>query len=120
MLVFATLDPIAETDRSALDDLKYHLRERISPNFDVEEVSLLTVWESIEPEQTLAATIRGQFVGKDSPLLVGTVSLTELFSFLVEYKNKAGNLDQLYEKNVRRFLGNRRRINRGIANTLRE
>lgn len=120
VLVFATLDPIAENDRIALDDLKYHLQERISPIFDVEEVSLLTVWESIEPEQTLAVTIRGKFVGEDSPLLVGTVSLTELFAFLVEYKNKAGNLDQLYEKNVRRFLGNRRRINKGIETTLEQ
>ena len=55
-----------------------------------------------------------------SGLLVGTVSLIDLFNFLKSYQSRTGNLDQLYEKNVRQFLGNRRKINKGIANTLNE
>ena len=122
VLVFATLDPIDQNARRALDDVKYHWRERITPNFDVEEVSLPTIWESIDPDPTerLSVSISGQFVGADTPLLVGTVSLSNWFKFLVEYKNRAGNLDQLYEKNVRQFLGNRRKINVGIAKTLED
>ena len=53
-------------------------------------------------------------------MLVGTVSLIDLFEFLNLYQSKTGNLDQLYEKNVRQFLGNRRKINKSIANTLNE
>ena len=122
VLVFATLEPIDQNARKALDDVKFHWRERITPNFDVEEVSLPTIWESIDPDSTqrLYVSISGRFVGADTPLLVGTVSLSNWFQFLVEYKNKAGNLDQLYEKNVRQFLGNRRKINKGIAETLEE
>ena len=36
------------------------------------------------------------------------------------YRGKTGILDQLYEKNVRQFLGSRRKTNRRIADTLRE
>ena len=66
-------------------------------------------------------SVKGQFVEQSSGLLVGTVPLFELFEFLKSYqKESAGNLDQLYEKNVRQFLGNRRKINKGIATTLRD
>ena len=64
--------------------------------------------------------LQGQFVEQYSGLLVGTVPLTQLFKFLDSYRRKTGNLDQIYERNVRKFLGNRRKINKGIAETLNE
>ena len=42
----------------------------------------------------------------------------DLYEFLKTYRAKTGNLDQLYERNVRQFLGGRRKINKGIAHTL--
>lgn len=121
-LVFATTDPISEQDRPALERVKVIGREEGIRNFDVEEVSLPIIWEALtDVEMTrLAVPVKGQFVEQYSGLLVGTVSLTDLFEFLKSYKAKTGNLDQLYEKNVRKFLGSRRKINKGIANTLNE
>ena len=89
-----------------MEDIKIIGRERISDKFDVEEVSLMTIWEAIveEQSQSLSVNVKGQFVDQDAGLLVGMVSLIDLFKFLVEYKNKVGNLDQLYEKNVRACL----------------
>lgn len=120
VLVFATLEPISEQDRRALDDIKIVGRERISDNFDVEDISLVTIWEAMVKDmlKSLSVNISGQFVDQEAGLLVGMVSLVDLFKFLVEYKTKTGNLDQLYEKNVRQFLGSRRKVNRGIVNTL--
>ena len=122
VLVFATTDPISEQDRPALERVKIIGREEIIPNFDVEEVSLPTIWEALgDVEMTrLSVPVKGQFVEQYSGLLVGTVSLMDLFDFLKAYQSKAGNLDQLYEKNVRQFLGSRRKINKGIANTLND
>lgn len=119
-LVFATTDPIPQKDRSALDNIKRLARGQISANFDVEEVSVKTIWEMQEDVETarLSVPVKGNFVKQSSNLLVGTVSLMELFDFLKAYQNRTGNLDQLYEKNVRQFLGNRRKINKGIAETL--
>lgn len=35
-----------------------------------------------------------------------------------EYKSASGDLDLLYEKNVRKFLGNKRKVNKGIEATI--
>ena len=122
VLVFATPNPLTAGERENLENIKIIGRERVSLNFDVEEVSLMTIWESLEEteQQRLSVELKGQFVDQYSGLLVGTVSLIDLFNFLQLYQSKTGNLDQLYEKNVRQFLGNRRKINKGIANTLNE
>lgn len=120
ILVFATVDPVTQDDRQAFDDIKTIGRERVTQNFDVEGISLLTIWEALdegEPDP-LSVPIKGQFVEQYSGLLVGTVGLIDLFDFLQRYKKQTGNMDQLYEKNVRQFLGDRRKINKGIKNTL--
>ena len=120
VLVFATDAAMSESDRQALDDLRILGKDRIGALFDVEDVSLNTIWEirptSSQPVITLS--INGNFVDPSSGLRVGIVSLTDLYGFLKAYRMKTGNLDQLYEKNVRQFLGGRRKINRGIAQTL--
>lgn len=120
VLVFVTTNPISQQDRQALDRIKLIGREQIIHNFDVEEVSLTTIWEALPDIEIppLSVPVKGQFVEQYSGLLVGTVLLVDLFEFLKSYQGKAGNLDQLYEKNLRQFLGSRRKINKGIANTL--
>ena len=122
VMVFATTDPIAQQDRQALDNIKFIGREEVIQNFDVEEVSLLTIWEALDDVELpkLSIPIKGQFVEQYSGLLVGTVSLIELFEFLKSHQSRTGNLDQIYEKNVRKFLGSRGKINKGIAKTLNE
>lgn len=120
VLVFATTEPITKEEREALENIRIIGRERIMPTFDVEEVSLLTIWEALDDVEVpkLSVPVKGKFVEQSSGLLVGTVSLLDLFAFLKAYQGQTGNLDQIYEKNVRQFLGNRRKINKGIANTL--
>jgi hypothetical protein len=51
-------------------------------------------------------------------LLVGATRLTDVFQFMQEYKSATGDLDLLYEKNVRKFLGNKRKVNKGIEATI--
>lgn len=122
VLVFATTDSITQQDRQALERIKILGREQIMKGFDVEDISLKTIWEaqdkSKQPE--LSVPLNGRFVEMSSELMVGTVSLLQLFDFLESYRRKTGNLDQIYSKNVRQFLGNRRKINKGIATTLKE
>ena len=61
VLVFATTNPITQQDRQALDDIKLIGRERGIQNFDVEEVSLQTIWEALEPDeaQRLSVPVKG-------------------------------------------------------------
>ena len=119
VLVFATTDPIPQQDRHALDTIKRDGRELVWENFDVQEVSVYTIWaEGKVDVPSLSVPLKGQFVEQRSGLLVGTVRLMDMFDFLNSYREKTGNLDQLYERNVRQFLGSRRKINKGIRATL--
>ena len=121
VLVFATEQSITESDRQALNDIRIIGRQRIGDVFDVEDISLQTIWDDIDTTQQpdVSLPIIGNFVDPTPGIRVGTIPLTRLYDFLSIYQRKTGNLDQLYEKNVRQFLGNRRKINRGIAETLR-
>ena len=121
VLVFATESAMLESDRQALNDLRALGKERVGGLFDVEDVSLNTIWEKTRDaalQPALSLPIKGNFVDPSSGLRVGTVSLIDLYEFLKGYRTKTGNLDQLYERNVRQFLGGRRKINKGIAQTL--
>lgn len=122
IFVFATDQPISETDRRALEDVRTVGRDRFGSIFDVEDVSIATIWEKREDatQPNLAIRLSGNFVEPSAGLRVGTLSLVRLYEFLKEYQQKTGNLDQLYERNVRQFLGGRRKINKGIATTLAE
>lgn len=121
VLVFATEKAMSEADRKALHDIRSLGRERFSTLFDVEDVSLHTIWEvrDTQGQPSITIPIRGNFVDPSSGLRVGTITLTNLYDFLSAYRDKTGNLDQLYERNVRQFLGGRGRINKGIADTLK-
>lgn len=119
VLVLATTKPMSEEDRRAWDDIRELGKNRFPGLFDVEDISLQTLWEKTgESLPSISVEIQGDFVEPSAGLRVGTIPLTKLFDFLKDYKRKTGNLDQLYERNVRQFLGGRRKINRGIANTL--
>lgn len=117
VLVFATLNPITQQDRQEIENIKILGRKRIIPKFDVEDISVRTIWDE---QHKVSVPLHGQFLEQYSGLLVGTVPLDQLFEFLDSYRKKTGNLDQIYERNVRKFLGNRNRINKGIAKTLNE
>ena len=91
------------------------------PTFDVEDISLQAAWDVLEQRNNqprLTVHISGQFVEQSGGWLVGTVGLTGLFEFLKAFQKETGDLNQLYAKNVRQFLGGRRKINKGIACTL--
>ena len=119
VLVFATEMLMSEADRQALDDVRVIGRERLTNLFDVLDVSLYNLWDVDPPDEpNLSLTLKGNFVDVDSSLRVGTVSLTNLYGFLKSYRDKTGDLDQLYERNVRRWLGGKGKVNTGIEGTL--
>lgn len=125
VLVFATVDPLDDALKQVLLDLRALGRARLGSLFDVESVSVRTVYErTLEEVESgdglsvpLSASIKSS--GEDD-LLIGSVSLVDLYSFLKAYRDATQDLDRLYEKNVRRFLGNRGKINRSMQKTLRE
>ncbi len=120
VFMIATLDPISQNDREMPDIVKITGKEKWGPRFDIDEVSVKNIWEKLDDSVStpLTVPIEGRFVEQSSGLLVGTVSLMHLFESLKDFQRKTGSLDQIYEKNVRQFLGGRRKVNKGIADTL--
>lgn len=124
ILVFATERALDEAERRALNDLRVLGRDRLGAMFDVEAISVETIHARLADETSgehrLELPLAGSLVESGDGLLVGSVPLHELYDFLRRYRELTGDLDQIYEKNVRRFLGGRGRVNRGMQKTLRE
>lgn len=124
VLVFATERPLSDEERRALDDLRKIGRDRLGPIFDVEALSIATIHKRLQDEASavsrLRLTLEGNLVESGNGLLVGSVPLVSLYDFLRRYRDQTSDLDQIYEKNVRRFLGGRGKVNRGMQTTLRD
>ena len=123
VLVIATLDSLTDTEKTILDILRSIGRGRLGTKFDIQAISLETIYlnqinETDGQLPRLSIPITATLAKSGENLLVGSLLLPHLYEFMKEYRSKTGDLDRLYEKNVRRFLGVRGRINKQIKNTL--
>ena len=127
VLLFATVDPLDEGQKKTLQDLramgKSRLAGKYNVEFDVQAISVATIYEQSVDEAeipTLKVAIQLSNSVDIDELWVGPVSLTAIYEFMKEYRTKTEDLNRLYDKNVRRFLGAKGKINREIQNTLRK
>ena len=122
VLIFATVNPLTKEQRLVLNDVRALGRERLGSLFDVEAISIETIYQhTLEDDHLLIRIpIRANLVPSGRDLLVGAVSLSSLYDFLNTYRSETNDLDKLFEKNVRRFLGSRGKVNKAIQATLKE
>jgi hypothetical protein len=120
ILVFATVDPLTNDEKRTLNQLRVLGRSQLGDIFDVEAVSLRTLYEQAEEAdgELVVVPLTASLAATTDDLLVGTLTLTDLYAFLKAYRQQTGDLDRIYDKNVRRFLGSRRKVNKGIIQTL--
>lgn len=125
VLLFGTERALNENQKRALDDLRSMGRARLGALFEVESLSIQTIYQRTLDEAASNALdertvpLNAALVASGTNLLVGSTSLINLYDFLKAYRDKTEDLDQLYEKNVRRFLGTRGKVNKGMQETLR-
>jgi len=123
VLVFATERALTPDQRIILSDIRTMGREHIGGMFDVEAISVETIHARLGEEMAeagLRVALRSHLVPSGPDLLVGSTRLADLYEFLVGYRDETGDLDGIYEKNVRRFLGGRGKVNKGMQDTLRD
>jgi len=123
--VIATANPLTKTEIKGIDDLRSIGQGRLGARFEIQAISLETIFLNLIDETSnvtprLQIPIKVNVAPSGENLLVGSVALPDLFEFMKTYRTQTGDLDQLYEKNVRRFLGIRGRINKQIRLTLQE
>ena len=120
VLVFAVTEPLSDADKLALKDVRAMGRQRLGPTFDVEAISVLSLYERVLQSsivQKKAFSLKANLIATDE-LLVGAVSLLDLYSFLKDFRDETQDLNVLYEQNVRKFLGRKGKVNKGIQQTL--
>lgn len=126
VLVFATEAPLTEDEKRVLADLRSMGTARLGPMFDIEALSIETIFARLQEVEAVGLTKRlkvsldAQMVPSGPDLLVGSVGLSNLYAFLKRYRDATGDLDRIYEKNVRRFLGARGKVNKAMQSTLRD
>lgn len=126
VLVYATETALNETEKRALTDLRAIGTSRLGSIFDVETISIETIHARLQEIETatsakrLSVDLDAQLVDSGTDLLVGSVGLLSLYEFLKRYRDETGDLDRIYEKNVRRFLGGRGKVNKAMQDTLRD
>ncbi len=126
LLIFATEFPLDESQRRSLDNVRAEGRERLGNMFDVESISIETIYlnqfddPTTAPSPPIRVAIEATMANSGKDLMVGSIPLLKLYEFLKAYREQTENLDQLYEKNVRRFLGGRGKVNKGMQATLNQ
>ena len=123
VFVVATSDPLDDVEIAAVERAreagKAELRDA-DLAFDVQAVSVMNIYENIMARhESLQLSLRGSLSESVSRTYVGTVSLYDMYAFLKEFRTKtAGDIDRLYERNIRRWLGKKNRVNHEIKNTI--
>lgn len=88
--------------------------------FSFEIISIRTIHNRIldENERSADFYINANLTKFGKNLLVGSIPLKHLYEFLLRYRNSMGDLDLIYQKNVRRYLGSKNKVNKEIRNTI--
>jgi hypothetical protein len=123
IIVFASIEPLSDEEERAMNDVRILGQQRLGGKFEVVSVTVNTIYEkavdSLGIDRRIQIPIKATLSDTGSGLLVGTVTLVDLYEFLKCYQRaNRGDLDMIYEKNVRRFLGGRGRVNTAIQKTL--
>ncbi len=121
--VLATCKRLTPEEDEYLANIKTIGRAKFGECFDVDSVSIETIYNKVAEDDAFGSAkvrvkLRTVVASSGSILLIGATRLTEIFRFMQEYKTASGDLDLLYEKNVRKFLGNKRKVNKGIEQTI--
>ncbi len=123
VLLFATEKLLTESEQKVLGNVRAMGKDQLKMNFDVQSVSVEMLYQRPLEEVTgaeVSLPLRADLSPSGESLLVGAVPLRNLYDFLKLYQTKTQDIDRLYEKNIRRFLNLRGKVNKAMAKTLVE
>lgn len=118
-LVFLSMHSLPLGELESLPNAAALASARLSLECTAENISLETLYEG-QSGARVALRVASHDEGETPQFLVGSVTLLDLFDFLKRYEAERGDLDRLYDKNVRLFQGRRKTPNKRMAQTLRE
>ena len=120
--VVVTNRRLSHAEYDYLEAIKRVGQEKFGAVFGVMDVSIETIYNKRDEGSVGAACLKvplkTNIASSGGDLYVGATKLAEMFAFMQAYKKLSGDLDMLYDKNVRKFLGHRRKVNKGIEYTI--
>ena len=121
--VVATSRKLTDEELEYLKNVRVLGRDKFGDCFDTDAVSIETIYNKVCEDQQvigpqISVALTTSVTASTKDLHIGATTLPDMFAFMTEYKSKSGDLDMLYEKNVRKFLGNKRKVNKGIEHTI--
>lgn len=121
--VVATSRKLTNEELEYLNNVRVLGRDKFGDCFDTDAVSIETIYNKVCEDQQvvgpqISVALTTSVTASTKDLHIGATTLPDMFEFMKEYKSKSGDLDMLYEKNVRKFLGSRRKVNKGIERTI--
>jgi len=118
-IVFLSMHSLPTGELESLPNAAALASARLTLECTAENISLETLYEG-QSGARVALRVASHDESDAPQFLVGSVTLLDLFDFLKRYEAERGDLDRLYDKNVRLFQGKNRRPNKRMAQTLRE
>lgn len=123
--VVATNQRLSHTEYDDLQAIRALGQRKFGKCFHVEDISIETIYnkrseDSVGGGKQLQVPLETVIASSGNILYVGATKLTDIFTFMQNYKKQSGDLDTLYDKNVRKFLGHRRKVNKGIEKTIEQ
>lgn len=121
--VVATSRKLTDEELEYLKNVRVLGRDKFGDCFDTDAVSIETIYNKVCEDQQvigpqISVALTTSVTASTKDLHIGATTLPDMFAFMTEYKSKSGDLDMLYEKNVRKFLGSKRKVNKGIEHTI--
>jgi AIPR protein len=125
ILVFATSYDLNDSDQQhILARIEDEGKQRFGNYFRVINYSLTGLYNKLYGRETPLKILLKAKLTNPNPtqgnILTGSIKLPELFDFLDRYfRNSGRDLDRIFDKNIRRYLGNKVGVNKSMENTLR-
>ena len=76
------------------------------------------IYENQIEEDKIEEDIYGSFLRIDNNTVIGAISLLNFYEFMKRYESKTKNINVLFEKNIRLYLGKKGKINTSISETI--
>lgn len=126
VLTIGTVDSLTDQQLKVLDEYRSEFAGQLrddGPTLDVVSATVQSVHQS---EKSIHVDLAGKFwamdeTGGGDDAWIGSVSIRAMYEMLLEYRElNGGDLDHIYDKNVRRWLGmtKQKRVNSGIKDTI--
>ena len=124
-LVICSEDPLTSEEELTLEKIRENIKySSLFQIFDVVAINLRTLFNNRctdDEINVINVPIRANLVQSSDILLIGSVTLINVFNFLRAYEKERGDsFNLIYKKNVRMFLGGGKAVNKGIADTIRK